>query len=76
MEPMGLERLQVLLLHLPPLSSKQQEAVLRIDLLAGIQAVLIGEHEVEDAGSLDDLGLDLEPESDREDSDPEADDRD
>lgn len=39
------------------LSSKQQEAVLRIDLLAGIQAVLIGEHEVEDVGSIDDFAL-------------------
>jgi len=37
------------------LSSKQQQAVARIDLLGYIQAVLLGEAEVEDAGSVDDL---------------------
>ena len=36
------------------LTGKQREAVVRIDLLAGMQAVLLGEHEVEDGGSIDD----------------------
>lgn len=36
------------------LPQKQQEAIWRIDLLAGLQSVLLGDVEVQDGGSIDD----------------------
>jgi hypothetical protein len=39
-------------------SEKQQEALLRIHLLAEIQSVLLGDFEVESSGRLGDLGVD------------------
>ncbi|MCR9244159.1 MAG: hypothetical protein NXI31_03950 [bacterium] len=39
------------------LKPKQLEAIARIDLLASIQAVLLGDFELEDAGSIDDFDL-------------------
>ncbi|MCA8975065.1 MAG: DUF2017 family protein [Planctomycetes bacterium] len=39
------------------LSGRQREAVLRIDLLGSMQAVLIGELQVEDGGSIDDFAI-------------------
>lgn len=38
-------------------TAKQQEALLRIHLLAEIQSVLLGDFDVESSGSIDDLGL-------------------
>ena len=48
--------------HLDPeefeaLSPKQQEAVIRMDLLAWIQGVLLGEFEIEDGGSMSDFAI-------------------
>lgn len=39
------------------LMPKQQEAVVRMDLLAWIQGALLGELEVEDGGSIDDFAI-------------------
>lgn len=39
-------------------TKKQQEAMLRIHLLAEIQSVLLGDFEIDEAGSIDDLGVD------------------
>ncbi len=38
-------------------TKKQQEAMLRIHLLAEIQSVLLGDFEIDEAGSIDDLGV-------------------
>jgi hypothetical protein len=38
-------------------TQKQQEALLRIHLLAEVQSVLLGDFEVDSSGSLDDLGV-------------------
>lgn len=40
------------------LTAKQREAVARIDLLAAVQAVLLGDFEVEDGGSMADFTID------------------
>ena len=37
------------------LEGKQREAALRMDLMAGMQAILIGDHELEEVGSVEDL---------------------
>ena len=41
----------------PKGTPKQQEAMLRIHLLAEIQSVLLGDFELDDGGSMSDLGL-------------------